>query len=400
LSADIPRFLITGAARTSSVELAAIIPFTELQKRGLCQFRYLNEMAVTLREIAWCDIMFCVRELGRAGLYYAETAKQLGRKVLGYWDDNLLAIPEYSLSYPYFSPTEVKKSLLKLVRTCDAFFTPNQKLARELAGIRGDEVKVLPVPLGMESISPPCPPGKGTPTVGYAGGIDHTKLVNSFLVPVLIATAAAGLDFRLHFFGTKPNCVGEIRSVETRYTAHTLDYRRYLAIAANLRWDIGLAPQWQHEFTTYKFYNKLLEYTQIGCAGIYTRIEPYTLVIQDGITGLLVPNEINAWRDAIIRLIKDPELRYKIATNAYEFVMANHNRRLVAEKYAEALAPYLSYKAPKISKSYLVSGVSAEPFSKARSLWQLALQYIRAYGFWYVLRRGPAYLMRTLLKQS
>jgi len=340
--------------------------------------------------------MFCVREL-RAGLYYTEKARELGRKVLGYWDDNLLAIPEYSLSYPYFSSTEVKKSLVKLVRTCDAFFTPNQKLARELAGIRGDEVKVLPVPLGMESISPPHPPSRGTPRVGYAGGIDHAKLVDSFLVPVLIATAAAGLDFKLHFFGAKPNYLGEIRSVETKYTPHTLDYRRYLATAAHLRWDIGLAPQWQHEFTTYKFYNKLLEYTQIGCAGIYTRIEPYTLVIQDGITGLLVPNEINAWTDAIIRLIKDPELRHKIATNAYEFVMANHNRRLVAEKYAEALAPYLSYKAPKISKSY---PVSAELFSKARSLWQLALQYIGAYGFWYVLRRGPAYLVRTLTKRS
>lgn len=397
MSADMPRFLITCTARIPSVELGAIIPLTELQKRGLCQFRYLDEISVTLRDIAWCDIMFCVRGATHAGLYYMEKAKELGRKVLGYWDDNLLAIPEYSLSHPYFSTPEVKKSLVKFVRLCDAFFTPNRKLAKELTGIRGDEVKVLPVPLGMESIHPPHPPTTGIPTVGYASGIDHAKLVDSFLVPVLIATATAGLDFKLHFFGAKPNTMGEIRSVETKYTPHTLDYRRYLATAASLSWDIGLASQWQHEFTTYKFYNKLLEYTQIGCAGIYTRIEPYTLVIQDGITGLLVPNEIDAWKDALARLIKDPELRYKIARNAYEFVIANHNRELVAEQYAEALAPYLSYKAPEITKPY---PVSAELFSNVRNLWQLALHYIKAYGFWYVLRRGPAYLLRTLFRRS
>jgi hypothetical protein len=47
-------------------------------------------------------------------------------------------------------------------------------------------------------------------------------------------------------------------------------------------------------------------------------------------------------------LLKDSELRFRIASNAYEFVQNFHNRQIVAEKYATALGPFLNYRAPEI----------------------------------------------------
>jgi hypothetical protein len=147
--------------------------------------------------------------------------------------------------------------------------------------------------------------------------------------------------------GPRPDLIDKLKD-RIVFSSYIEDYYEYLNFISCLNWDIGLAPQVDSEFTTYKFYNKFLEYTSIGCAGIYSKLEPYIGVIQDGVAGLLVENEIEAWKDAILMLLKDSELRFRIASNAYEFVQNFHNRQIVAEKYATALGPFLNYRAPEI----------------------------------------------------
>jgi len=232
--------------------------------------------------------------------------------------------------------------------------------------------------------------------VGYSGGPDHIRILNSFVGPIIAEVAETAASFRVHVIGPKPDFIDTL-SVRTEYTGHMANYYDYLAFASRLEWDIGLAPQVENEFTTYKTYIKLLEYAHIGCAGIYTRIEPYVGVIEDGITGLLVPNEVGAWRDAILRLLKDPELRFRIASNAYEFAQSHHSRKVVADRYQEALTPFLSYRAPAISKAYTIA---ADLAGRPKRLWQMGMEYITVYGVSYVLRRVPRYLFRLLRQRK
>lgn len=212
--------------------------------------------------------------------------------------------------------------------------------------------------------------------------------------PVIAEVAATEANFKVHIVGPKPDFIGKL-PVRTEYTGHIANYYDYLTFASKLKWDIGLAPQMDSEFTTYKFYNKLLEYTNIGCAGIYTKIEPYVGVIEDGVTGLLVPNEVEAWRDAILRLLKDPELRFKITSNAYEFVQSHHNKDVVAEQYAAALAPFLSYRAPQVSKTYLLW---SNPVHMFNGVYKVGTEYIRIHGIRRFLRRATGYAI-SLLRQ-
>ena len=388
--------MVTCWSRAPSAELGAIVPLSELQKQGLCEFRYKDEILLSPADIAWCDILFIVRGTSSQHVWAAQWAKKHERIVLGYWDDNFLAIPEYSLIYGYYSSSRVKANIDTLFRLTDAFFSPNTKLATTLATLHGRDVKILPVLQGAERVEPPSPRKDGPSVVGYGGGQDHIKILNSLVGPVIAEVARTGADFRVHVVGPKPDFIGKL-PVETKYTPSIPDYYSYLAFASKLEWDIGLAPQWDSEFTTYKFYNKLLEYAHIGCAGIYSKLEPYSLVIQDGVTGLLVPNEVAAWRDAILRLLKDPELRFKIASNAYEFVRKHHNRKTVAEQYKETLAPFLAYRAPALGDAYVFSRDLA---GGPGCLWRIAVEYVRVYGFWYVLRRSPGYLFRLLGRRA
>jgi glycosyltransferase involved in cell wall biosynthesis len=387
--------MVTCGARIPSVELGGIIPLSELQEQGLCEFRYKDEPFLCPGDIAWCDILWIFRGASSQSVWAAQEAKKLGRLVLGYWDDDLLSVPSHNPNYIYYSSLDTKKNINALFKLTDAFLSPSAKLAAKLCSIQGSEAKVLPGVLGPEAVRRPKPVSDHAPIVGFAGGVVYATELDSLVGPALAAAAASRGNFKVHVVGPKPNFIGRL-PVETTYTPPVPKYYDYLALAAELNWDIGLAPQWESEFTTYKFYNKLLEYTYIGCAGIYTRIEPYLGVIEDGITGLLVPNEVAAWRDAILRLLKDPDLRFRIATNAYEFVQAHHSRKVVAERYAEVLAPFLSHRAPQLGKAYLLWNSQVYRFS---GIYKLAAEYIRIHGIRRFLRRAPPYAF-SLLRQK
>ena len=360
------RILVTSESRMPSVELGAIIPLSHLQKQGLCEFKYKDEKNLSLADIAWCDVLFIVRGSSTRNLWAADAAKKLQRKVLGYWDDYLLDIPNrYTLSYNYFSRPEIKKNINRLFKITDSFFSPNPKLAAKLSAVHRKEVKVLPMVFGPEKLNSPRRKSSEVPIVGYAGGPEHIQLVNSFLGPVLEAVVKSDINCNIHIMGPRPDFLDKLKD-RSIYTSYIENYYDYLKFATRLNWDIGLAPQVDSEFTTYKFYNKFLEYTAIGCAGIYSKLELYTGVIQDGITGLLVDNEIEAWRNAVLRLLKDSKLRIKIACNAYELVQNSHNRQVVAEKYATALEPFLSYRAPEIRDKDIFS-MEDFPYNSAGS---------------------------------
>ena len=387
--------MVTCAARIPSVELYAVIPLSELQKQGLCEFRYKNEMSLLPSDIGWCDILFMVRGTSYHSVWAAQWAKKRERIVLGYWDDYLLGIPDHSLSYPPSSSSEVGANIRILFKLTDAFFSPNPKLAAKLSALHGKDVQVLPIVQGMERTEPPKLRKPQWPIVGYSGGLVHITILDSLVGPVISEVAATGANLRLHIVGPKPDFVGKLK-VETIHTPPTRNYYDYLALASKLEWDIGLAPQIDDEFTTYKTYIKLLDYTYIGCAGIYTKIEPYLGTIEDGVTGLLVPNEVEAWRDAILKLLKDPELRFKIASNAYEFARSHHSKEFVVQKYAAALTPFLSHRAPDVSRSYVLWRDQAHRFS---NVYKTAVEYIRLFGIRRFLRRAPRYIVSSLRRK-
>lgn len=341
------KILVICGARIPSAELYAIIPLSELQKRGLCKFKYKDEASLSQAEINWCDILFIVRGSSDYAVQVAQKAKDYGRIVLGCWDDNLLCIPSYSINYSYFASQRVRENLATLFKLTDAFFSPNTKLVEKLSELHGKGAKLLPIVMGSEKFKKPEYRKHTTPILGFGGGIDHIKLLNSLLGPAILDLANAQNNFKLHVIGPEPDFINRL-PFKMIYTPHISNYYAYQKLASKLEWDIGLAPQMNTEFTTYKTYVKFLEYTYVGCAGIYTNLEPYTLVIKDGVNGLLVENEITSWRDGIKRLLNDPNLEFRIKKNAYDFCTTYYNRSRLLGEYLQVFEPYLDFRAPKI----------------------------------------------------
>lgn len=90
--------------------------------------------------------------------------------------------------------------------------------------------------------------------------------------------------------------------------------------------DFAVAPlELDRPLNHAKSYLKYLEYSAIGLPGIYTDIEPYAEVIENGKNGILIPrNDPELWKDAIVSLAVDPDLRLSIAQACRDDIIANH----------------------------------------------------------------------------
>lgn len=88
---------------------------------------------------------------------------------------------------------------------------------------------------------------------------------------------------------------------------HT-DYPHYVALLREWRpgWDIAVAPLLDTRFNRHKSDLKFLEYSALGLPGVYSAVDAYSSV-QDGVTGLRVPNDVTAWCDALRELAEDSE---------------------------------------------------------------------------------------------
>ena len=51
---------------------------------------------------------------------------------------------------------------------------------------------------------------------------------------------------------------------------------------------------------------KFIDYARQGALGLYSRVPPYEGFVRDGIDGVLLPNEPEAWVDAIVQWAGDP----------------------------------------------------------------------------------------------
>src|SRR5208337_3555521 len=148
-------------------------------------------------------------------------------------DDDLLGIPSYSLSYAYYSKPQIKENISRLFKITDFFYSPSPKLAAKLFVLHKNEVKVLPVVCGPSKLKAPSRRIQDVSVVGYAGSTDHSKLLNTFLGPVLNKVNDNDVNFDIHIFGPRPKFAKKIAE-RTRYSAPIRNYYEYIAFASRL----------------------------------------------------------------------------------------------------------------------------------------------------------------------
>lgn len=90
----------------------------------------------------------------------------------------------------------------------------------------------------------------------------------------------------------------------------------FLAHTAGARHAVGLAPMLDSHFNRARSHVKLYDITRCGAAGIYSDVAVYRDNVENGVNGILCPNDEDAWAEAICRLLADAGAREGVSRNA------------------------------------------------------------------------------------
>lgn len=114
------------------------------------------------------------------------------------------------------------------------------------------------------------------------------------------------------------------------------------ALEYAVRAEVGLSPIPRGELFDVSSPTKLVEYLALGLPGVANDIPDQKLVIERSGAGLCVPMEIDAFRDAVLRLLRDPELHKRCAERGPGFVLAERSYETLAKGVARAYREILN----------------------------------------------------------
>ncbi|MDW8054603.1 MAG: glycosyltransferase, partial [Anaerolineae bacterium] len=154
----------------------------------------------------------------------------------------------------------------------------------------------------------------------YLGTQSHRSDLAEIQPAILQALRVLGDKARFEIVGFAPNDSLRPLALEDNVIFDQFfeyDYLKFVRKANKIYAHIGIAPLSNNLFNRSKSMLKLLEYTCMGLAGIYSNVQPYSDEVHSRGSGLLV-SSIEEWIDGILTLAKDETLRLSIVRAARE----------------------------------------------------------------------------------
>jgi len=171
-------------------------------------------------------------------------------------------------------------------------------------------------------------------TLGWSGS--HSTARYLHLLDDVLKELAREVDFRLKVIGD-PDFTVEGIDVDAQEWRESTEVRDLQEI------DIGLYPLPDEEWVLGKSGLKALQYMALGIPTVATRIGANTRIIREGENGYLV-SDAAAWKDRILALAADPELRRRIGAEAVRTVSERFSVRANRPVYLGVLDAVLEVR--------------------------------------------------------
>ncbi len=251
-------------------------------------------------------------------------ARAEGKAVVYEIDDLLLELPEDHPAHSTGYYTAGLFSILRAVVEADLVTTTTPTLQNYLRPLNpntyvlhnylDDHIWKLPDPRELSERSPVV--------IGYMGSKTHQADLK-VITPVLTRLLDRhGDNLLLRFWGEEPPDSLQHRPNVEWIPLEMLDYAEFARYFSEQVCDIFLAPLIASFFNQCKSSIKYLEYSSQAIPGVYSRIEPYTSVINHGENGFLATSP-EEWETCLTQLIENPSLRQHMGQKAQQNVTEN-----------------------------------------------------------------------------
>ncbi len=338
---DSASVLLVYAGYTTTTELLESI-VSRATKKNNVHLAVRESTIVTAKDIRDADTVIFCRGADPYMARIAEAAKKAHRTTVLYLDDDL---------YGVYKGTLYGEALLKCLTNCDILWASNPHIydkykdfAPEVKFVEGKVFDPIDNLFDMSYAD-------GEYSILYAGSPSHIEIIQKMIVPALNEVSKSFNQFRAVFIGFKEESLSGCK-FKTKYLpwSKNMDDYRKMVIASGCH--IGLAVIKDDEFGNCKYYNKYLEYSRMGIAGVYSNVIPYQLVVKDSVNGLIVDNTSTAWASGILQLLKNEDKRQQIIKNAQEDLRRNFNVEEVVDKLVVDMPELCAYHAPDIRVRY------------------------------------------------
>lgn len=296
------------------------------------------ERIFTEYDVFWTSYFYDAEEASSI-FYHRDLLK---KKVVIDIDDNYLSIAPSHRLYDVMKETKKNRAFLGAILTfADALTVSTaplkQKLAEHLKKVYNMEKPIIIIP-NMNDVKQwdfkPAEKHKDRIVIGYTGSNSHYDDLQ-MVFPQIAKIMDKHKNVYFEVLGSLTNdeavklfsCFSKKAKKRCDLIPATSTFREYPKHLASMKWDIGIAPLVDTDFTRSKSPIKFFEYSMYKIPTIASRVYPYYVpsfgrdVITHDETGLLVkPSE---WFNALEDLILNKEKRIALGERAYEHVKQN-----------------------------------------------------------------------------
>ena len=352
--------------------------------------RFIQLVYVTTRDLDEADVLVLIRPQNILSVCIAIKAQKAGKFVIVSLDDDLLNLPETMPSVPWRCRSLVNSLknadmvLSSSPHICEKYrkYTKKKRSAYLNTPVAQDELLMVP----RQEID------KFPVKLVYAAGVNHNALFDQYIRPsIQKLDEKYGDKISLTFVGTSPD-LSQLRTKMKINYQRGMPLEEYRAYMRAQKFDIGLAPIHDDLFSKCKYFNKYIEYTLVGTAGIYSNCEPYTFVIKDGVNGFLADNTVESWCETICRVIDNAYLRSACIAEARAHLSREFNSDAIKVKLLTDVPELIR---PPVSKnscgSILVARIAYRLLRVADVIY-LTFFYLRRKGLSEVFARVQMHL--------
>jgi len=362
---DTPSILILIEAPIATTQIVE-------QVIGACRRYGIQSSTRLLRELRPEEIgpnvlPLFIRCADPTSLPWVKALAAQGKPYLYYLDDDFWGLNDGSPLSLYYSDRGVRRALDFFVAKAEAVLTNSPVLAAVLEQREARAVEVLPTFFDFSLLDDIAVAPTDEIRIGFAGSSSRAgdlDLIRPIIDPLIAQFPAVVFEFA----GTLPK--GVPASDRVRFFPSIGNYADFIRFKASRNWSIGLAPLRDRPSNLAKTDNKFREYGACRIASVYSNIQPYTDVVTDGVTGLLVDNTPEAWREAITALVTNSARRSSIAAEAYNLVRDKYDLDRAAAVWAEAIGRISAPVVARTGTGLSVATLRREKLAAASaSLW-------------------------------
>ncbi|SDA79153.1 hypothetical protein SAMN02910275_02940 [Butyrivibrio sp. INlla18] len=292
--------------------------------------REMAHIDVRKKDIEWANIVLSIRPFNKSAYAITSAAKESGRQVIVYLDDDLLNLPHIYSSRirEFFTLISFEKNceyLKKVLEHCDVLWGSSPYfIHRYKQYVTGARCVCTNICKELNDVREPSV-NPDSCSILYTGSANHYRQLNDLVIPAINKLIGKYPNIVLTCVGMRKqniaDCKAEVICIPW------MDYADYYSMVSNMSFDIGVAPTLQEDFYRCKYFNKFIEYSLLGITGIYTDDYPYRYVVQDSVNGFLTANTVDSWTDKIDFVLSNRELAKETVVNAQKYCAEKFSKK-------------------------------------------------------------------------